>query len=97
MLQVGYRWDSEWVKLLLVRVAKRQLIIVLTLGDVGGLQPGILLLHPLNLAHCKFPPLLGEDCHHLALTEGDRHLLSPLTGVCHLGGHECSLLGLLSD
>ena len=70
---------------------------VLFLRDVSGLQPGILLLHPLDLAHCKFPPLLGEDCHPLALAEGDRHLLSPLGGVCHLGGHEGSLLGLLSD
>ena len=97
VVEIGYRRCSERVKLLLVEVAKRQLIRVLILGDVGRHRLRVLLLHPLDLAHCKFPPLLGEDCHPLALPEGDRNLLSPLTGVCHLGGHEGSLLGLLSD
>ena len=97
VLNVGYRWGSERVKLILVRVAKSQLIIVLVLGDVGRHRLRELLLYPLNLAHCKFPPLLGVDRHPLALAEGDRHLLSSQPGICHLGGHEGTLLGLLSD
>ena len=95
VFHVGDGCGSERVKLLIEMT--RSHLRVLFLTDVSGLQPGILLLHPLNLAHCMFPSLLGEDCHPLALAEGDRHLLSPLTGVCHLGGHEGSLLGLLSD
>ena len=42
-------------------------------------------------------PLLGEDLLPLALAEGYCHLLSPLDGVCRLGGHEGSLPGLLND
>ena len=95
MLHVNDGCGSERVKLFIEMTRSHHR--VLFLRDASGLQPGLLFLHPLNLAHRKFPPLLGEDCHPLALAEGDRHMLSPLTGVCHLGGHEGSLLGLLSD
>ena len=60
VIKVGYRRCSERVKLLLVEVAKRQLR-VLIIGDVGRHRLRELLLHPLDLAHCKVPPLLGED------------------------------------
>ena len=96
MLEVGNRWCCERVELLLVEVAKRQLRVLL-LRDVARRHLGVLLLHSLDLEHCKFPPLLGVDRHPLALAEGDRHLLSSQPGVCHLGGHEGTLLGLLSD
>ena len=95
VLHVGDGWWGKRVKVLIemTRFQLRELF----LRDVSGLQPGVLFLHPLNLDHCQFPPLLGEDCHTLAFAEGDRHLLPLLGGVCHLGGHEGSLLGLLSD
>ena len=59
VLDVGYRWGSDGVKLL-IEVTRFQLR-ELFFRDVGGLHPGVLLLHPLNLAHRKVPPLLGED------------------------------------
>ena len=59
VLDVGYRWGSERVKLL-IKVTRFQLR-VLFFRDVCGLHPGVLFLHPLNLAHRKVPPLLGED------------------------------------
>ena len=37
-------------------------------------------------------PLLGEDFLPLASAESNCHLLSPQSGVSHLGGHEGSLL-----
>ena len=60
VVEVGYRRCSERVKLLLVEVAKRQLR-ELILGNLGRHRLRVLLLHPLDLAHCKIPPLLGED------------------------------------
>ena len=96
MLEVGYRWYSERVTLPLVEVAKRQLRVLL-LRDVGRHRLRVVLLHPLDLAHGKVPPLLGEDQHPLTLAEGDTHLLSPLHRVCHLGGHEGSLLGIFNN
>ena len=59
VLDVGYRWGSERVKLLIemTRGQLRELIF----RDVCGPHPGVLLLHPLDLAHRKLPPLLGED------------------------------------
>ena len=95
VVEVGYQWGSERVKLLVVEVAKRQFR-VLILGDVGRHRLRVLLLHPLDLAHCKVPPLFGEDKHPLALTKSNSHLLSSLNGVSHLGGHEGSLFGFLS-
>ena len=59
VLDVGDRWGSERVKLL-IEVTRCQLR-ELFFRDVGGLHPGVLFLHPLNLAHRKVPPLLGED------------------------------------
>ena len=41
-------------------------------------------------------PLFGEDFLPLASAESNCHLLSPQSGVSHLGGHEGSLLGLLN-
>ena len=59
VLDVGDRWGSERAKLL-IEVTRCQLR-ELFFRDVGGLHPGVLFLHPLNLAHRKVPPLLGED------------------------------------
>ena len=59
VLDVGYRWGSERVKLL-IEVTRGQLR-ELIFRDVSGPHPGVLLLHPLDLAHRKLPPLLGED------------------------------------
>ena len=42
-------------------------------------------------------PLLRQKLLLLALAEVDRHLLSPLHGVVHLGGHEDFRFGLLDD
>ena len=49
VLDVGYRWGSERVKLLIkmTRCQLRELIF----RDVCGPHPGVLLLHPLDLAH----------------------------------------------
>ena len=59
VLDVGNRWASERVKLLIVMTSFR--LRVLFLRDASGLHFGVLLLHPLDLAHCEVPPLLGED------------------------------------
>ena len=56
VLHVG---DNRWGKRVkvLIEMTRFQLR-ELFLRGVSGLQPGVLFLHPLNLAHCKFPPLL---------------------------------------
>ena len=59
VLDVGYRWGSERVKLF-IEVTGGQFG-VLFFRDECGLHPGILFLHSLDLAHRKVPPLLGED------------------------------------
>ena len=59
VLHVGDDWWGKRVKMLIemARCHLRELLF----RDVGGLHPGVLLLHPLDLAHRKVPPLLGED------------------------------------
>ena len=59
VLHVGDGWWGKRVKVLIemTRCQLRELLF----RDVSGLHPGVLLLHPLNLAHRKVPPLLGED------------------------------------
>jgi hypothetical protein len=59
VLDVGNGWASEQVKLL-IEMTSFQLRI-LFLRDASRLRFGVLLLHPLNLAHREVPPLLGED------------------------------------
>ena len=59
VLDVGNRWASERVKLLIVMTSFR--LKILLLRDASRLHFGVLLLHPLDLAHREVPPLLGED------------------------------------
>ena len=56
---VGNRWASERVKLLKVMTSFQ--LRILFLRDASRSHFGVLLLHPLDLAHCDVPPLLGED------------------------------------
>ena len=59
VVEVSDGWGSERVKLLIemTRSQLRELIF----RDVCGPHPGVLFVHPLDLAHRKVPPLLGED------------------------------------
>ena len=59
VVEIGDGWGSERVKLL-IEVTRGQLR-ELIFRDVCGPHPGVLFLHPLDLAHRKVPPLLGED------------------------------------
>ena len=59
VVEVSDGWGSERVKLL-IEVTRGQLR-ELIFRDVCGPHPGVLFLHPLDLAHRKVPPLLGED------------------------------------
>jgi hypothetical protein len=59
VLDVGNRWASERVKLLIVMTSFQ--LRVLLLRDASRFHFGVLLLHPLDLTHREVPPLLGED------------------------------------
>ena len=59
VVEVSDGWGSERIKLL-IEVTRGQLR-ELIFRDVCGPHPGVLFLHPLDLAHRKVPSLLGED------------------------------------